>query len=98
MEKLFVYALAMAMCLGTSAVLANSGMGARKNQTPYAQAAADGAFRDGLFLGKLSAQSGRPLHPPTGRWATDKDRASFVAGYRLGYQDSVSVAESQSAQ
>jgi hypothetical protein len=52
--------------------------------------ATDGAYRDGLYLGKLTAQSGLPPVPPTGRWATERDRASFLAGYRRGFNSAAS--------
>jgi hypothetical protein len=45
----------------------------------------DGAFRDGLYLGRLTAEHGSESHIASARWATDKDRASFTAGYRRGY-------------
>jgi hypothetical protein len=46
----------------------------------------DGAFCDGLYLGKLDAESGRKPHLSIGRWNTARDRASFVAGYQQGYR------------
>lgn len=45
----------------------------------------DAAFRDGLFLGKLDADSAKKPHLSVGRWNTPQDRASFVAGYQQGY-------------
>ena len=98
MEKLLTYAVAIAVCLGTSAVLANSGIATRRHSVPYAEAAADGAFRDGLYVGRLSAESGRPSRAPIARWSTEKDRASFVAGYRRGYEGSVAIAAAQHSQ
>jgi hypothetical protein len=47
----------------------------------------DGAFRDGLYLGRLTAERGSESHIASARWATDKDRASFTAGYRRGYNE-----------
>lgn len=93
MNRLFTGVLAVAVCLGTTAMLTNSSRAARRNQSADAQAA-DGAFRDGLYLGKLAAERGRPLYPPSGRWSTEKDRASFVAGYRRGYNDFLASASS----
>jgi hypothetical protein len=46
----------------------------------------DGAFRDGLYQGKLDAENGRKPHLSISRWNTAQDRASFVAGYQQGYQ------------
>jgi hypothetical protein len=47
----------------------------------------DGAFRDGLYLGRLAAESGREAHVAGGRWATAEDRSSFTAGYQRGYSE-----------
>ncbi len=43
------------------------------------------AFRDGLYLGRLDARESRAAHLATGRWSRDLDRASFNAGYGVGY-------------
>jgi hypothetical protein len=94
MDKLFTFALVIAVSLGTTAMLANSGRSARQDQTTDAHLASDGAFRDGLYVGRLSAESGRALRPPVGRWSGEQDRASFVAGYQRGYNDSLSAVAS----
>jgi hypothetical protein len=70
MEKLFTYAPAISVSLGTTAVPANSSRSARRNSGEDAGLAVDGAFRDGLYVGRFTAESGRQPHPPTGRWAT----------------------------
>jgi len=49
----------------------------------------DGAFRDGLYLGRLAAESGREPHLAVGRWARAEDRSSFTAGYQRGYSESL---------
>jgi hypothetical protein len=54
----------------------------------------DGAFRDGLYLGKLNAQDGDEQHIASGRWSTGKDRASFIDGYQRAYAES-SIARMQ---
>ncbi len=87
MDKLFTFALAMAVCLGTTAVLTNSGSSARPR--PAASMDGDGAFRDGLYVGRLAGESGRPMRPAIGRWSREEDRASFAAGYRRGYGESL---------
>src|SRR5437868_10052613 len=48
---------------------------------------ADAAFRDGLFIGRLDAQSGRQPHLASGRWQSDSDRRSFVTGYLRAHRD-----------
>ena len=85
MDKIVTFALAMAVSLGTTAMLANGGHATR--QSADGQMATDGAFRDGLYVGRLAAESGRPLHPQIGRWSSERDRTSFAAGYRRGYND-----------
>jgi hypothetical protein len=47
----------------------------------------DGAFRDGLYLGRLAAEGGSEPHVAIGRWATAEDRSSFAAGYQRGYNE-----------
>jgi hypothetical protein len=47
----------------------------------------NGAFRDGLYLGRLAAESGREPHVAAGRWSTEEDRSSFTAGYQRGYSE-----------
>ena len=47
----------------------------------------DGAFRDGLYLGRLAAESGREPHVAVGRWSRAEDRSSFTAGYQRGYSE-----------
>jgi len=49
-----------------------------------AQMATDGAFRDGLFVGRWNAEQGRSSPAPIGRWSRQRDRESFAAGYRRG--------------
>jgi len=63
---------------------------------PHASAetrlAANGAFRDGMYLGKLAAENGQPLHTAVGGWSTEQDRATFTAGYQRGYTESLARA------
>ena len=47
------------------------------------------AYRDGLYLGKLDASRGRDPHIASGRWSTGIDRASFSAGYRQAYEETL---------
>jgi len=93
MNKLFGYGLALAFCIGTTGLLASSSRTAQRNLGADAALATDGAFRDGLFVGKLTAENGRRLHPLTGRWSNQKDRASFAAGYQQGYSSFLASAK-----
>lgn len=87
MRKVFASPLLATVCLGAMAAISSSGrtIAFGTNKNIEARFAADGAFRDGLYLGKLAAGQGHPLHLAVGRWSTDRDRASFSAGYRQGY-------------
>jgi hypothetical protein len=66
-----------------------------QNMTPAAinapNLAGNAAFRDGLYMGKLASQNGDPYLAATGRWALAEDRASFAAGYDLGYKAQVAI-------
>jgi hypothetical protein len=86
MTKFLTYAT-IVICLGTTATLALSNRSVNLNPKAEALLAADGAFRDGLYLGKLAAEAGQPQRPAIGRWSTGQDRATFSAGYRRGYNE-----------
>jgi hypothetical protein len=51
-----------------------------------ANQASNGAFRDGLYLGKLAAEGGDQYRIAVGRWARTDDRTSFASGYDQGYK------------
>lgn len=51
--------------------------------------AIEGAYRDGLYIGTLSARDHMPVRVPVGRWSTARDRALFEAGYHLAYSETV---------
>jgi hypothetical protein len=76
----------IALGLGAIAMSAVSNSEPKPAPTAEVQFAADGAFRDGLYLGKLAAMNGRPMHAATGRWSAERDRAMFSEGYRQGYE------------
>ena len=89
MKAFSLFALVVALGLWTASVLRTdhgnefSGTGVTAAQN------SDGAFRDGLYLGKLAAESGVQSHVAIGRWATREDRSSFAAGYEEGYREFV---------
>jgi hypothetical protein len=91
MTRFFHYT-AIVICVGATATLAISPRTAKPSTTAEVLFANDGAFRDGLFLGKLAAKDGQPLRLAIGRWSTDQDRAMFRAGYRRGYNESLASA------
>lgn len=84
MQKLLAYVLAMG-CVGTSAMLVQRDATLRQRESVDRQLANDAAFRDGVYLGKLARAENRRRRPPIARWSTEKDRASFTAGYRQGF-------------
>lgn len=85
MSNSLTWVLALAVCLGTGAALAIHYPGSQPGRSSESQLALDGAYRDGLYIGKLAAETGRQSRPPIGRWVGEKDRASFLAGYERTY-------------
>jgi hypothetical protein len=63
-------ALVMTVSIGTSAMLGNLKRATSPDASAESRLAADGAFRDGMYLGKLAAENGQPLRPAVGRWMT----------------------------
>jgi hypothetical protein len=84
MNRFLVAALAVAVSIGTTAVLANGNHARAANQGEM-NSDADGAYRDGIFVGRLAAERGQASRPPVGRRSSERDRVSFAAGYRRGY-------------
>ena len=86
MQRLLAYVLAMG-CVGTSAALLVSHDTTLQNRASSIELNNDAAFRDGLYLGRLAQAENRSVRPPVGRWSTEKDRASFAAGFQQGLGD-----------
>lgn len=99
MKRLASYAIAIVV-LATTALLATNGRTINLSESSEAQFAADGAFRDGLHLGRFAAEQGQPSRACSGRWSAKQDRSMFTAGYQRGYSESLARAEtiSQRAQ
>jgi len=97
MMKIFIYALALVIGLGTTAMLAINNRNTKANASAENILATDGAFRDGVYLGKLAAESGQPPRAAIGRWSRDQDRSMFAAGYRRGYNESLVSAQADAA-
>jgi hypothetical protein len=92
MTKFFIYA-AIVIGFSATATLAVSPRTVKPGTTSEMLLAADGAFRDGLYLGKLAAEHSQPLRPAVGRWSTDQDRSMFADGYRRGYNEFLAGAQ-----
>ena len=89
MKRLPLFALALLLVLTTASALWSG----RRNvsSAPYdVSENLDGAFRDGLYLGRLAGESGAEPHMAIGRWAWADARRSFRAGYQQGYSHSLS--------
>jgi hypothetical protein len=91
MNKQLWWVVALIMCVGIGAFAYRGSQGAVNLKQ------ADAAFRDGAFLAKIDVTQGRKPHFACGRWSTDQDRASFIAGYTQTYRE-VSEARLQLAE
>jgi hypothetical protein len=87
MSRLWKFMLALSIALGANALLGNSSSHFIPAIDQKARLAADGAFRDGLYLGKLAARNRLVSRPAIGRWSAPQDRAMFAAGYARGYSE-----------
>lgn len=85
MTRLLLFASVIALGMGTAMFHSSRHSNLRSVNEDISQNT-DGAFRDGLFLGRLAAERGIAPHVLSGRWATPADRASFEAGYHRGYE------------
>jgi hypothetical protein len=87
-KKLSVYISLGVIPFGAATVgLVGKAIHAMQVSTTEATQQTDAAFRDGFYLGRLDAEDGRKVRPSVGRWSAPKDRASFLAGYQQGYEE-----------
>ena len=87
MKMLPLYAAVIALSLVPMSMLSGDRHHNSPNATGNVAQITDGAFRDGLYLGRLAAEGGSEPHVAIGRWATAEDRSSFTAGYHRGYSE-----------
>ena len=91
MKSIFFFtpaiALGLVMMSGFHRGIQNNPLNADDNVSQIT----DGAYRDGLFLGKFAAERGDTPHIAVARWSTVADRASFTAGYQRGYKEVLSA-------
>jgi hypothetical protein len=78
--KVLMYGVVVLICLASV-----FGKVLRSRSTVLPGEAVNGAYRDGLYMGDLSAREHRPVRIPVGRWSSQRDRVLFDAGYRRGY-------------
>ena len=84
MNRKWIYATA-AVCLASTALFATAIEPRFNPVSSEALLAADGSYRDGLYVGKFMRAQGAAMNPPIGRWSTDEERSEFLAGYERGY-------------
>jgi hypothetical protein len=84
MNKITLTALALLVMTASAFTLRNGSAAQAIPGNP--ELTTNGAFRDGLYTGKLAGQSGDQYHVATARWANGDDRVRFAAGYDQGYK------------
>ena len=89
MNKQWLISLALVLCGGVAVM----GISSRGWQSASNAKHADAAYRDGAYQAKTDVERARKPHFSCGRWNSDQDRASFIAGYEQTYRE---MAETRS--
>jgi len=87
MKRLSLFASVIALGMGTASMLHGDRPVAHFSANDNVAQTTNGAFRDGLYLGRLAAERGIAPRVARGRWATAEDQASFTTGYERGYKE-----------
>lgn len=87
MRTISLLTLVAALGIGTASMLHSGRHNYFPSPNESAGRATDGAFRDGLYVGKLAAERGAAPRIPIARRAALEDRSFFSAGYREGYNE-----------
>jgi hypothetical protein len=87
MKTLLLLAVGTALGMGTSSMLRSDHHNYFAGSSATVTQSNDGAFRDGFYLGQITAEAGAAPYIAIGRWSTLEDRASFTAGYQHGYAE-----------
>lgn len=87
MKRLFFFACVITLGLGLALGFHRNRQHNFPSVNSNVSRPTDGAFRDGLYLGRFAASHGAEFHIAVARWATTEDRASFTAGYQRGYNE-----------
>jgi hypothetical protein len=86
MKRFLLFACVALLGLGTIAALRTGSPVSPSDVRPkVVDQATNGAYRDGLYLGRLAVGRGDPYHTSVGRWSKKADRAAFAVGYQQGY-------------
>jgi len=84
MNRAFSYIITVIVSVGLT-LIGDMAARAPKISVPSADHITNAAFRDGSYQARLDVENGRKPHLSSGRWRTDEDRASYIAGYRHVY-------------
>jgi hypothetical protein len=87
MKRLSLFASVIALGMATASMLHGGRPGTHFSTNDNVAQTTNGAFRDGLYLGRLAAERGIAPRVARGRWATAEDQASFTTGYERGYKE-----------
>lgn len=87
MRRLSLFASVIALGMGTASMLRGDRPVAYFSANDSLAQTTNGAFRDGLYLGRLVAEHGIAPRVARGRWSTAENRASFTAAYERGYKE-----------
>jgi hypothetical protein len=83
MKALSLWALILAVSAGGTAILKHGANSFAGGAT--APDSVTAAYRDGAYLGNLSARRGEAPHVSVGRWAEESDRKLFAIAYERAY-------------
>jgi hypothetical protein len=85
MKNISLYVLVIALSVGSVAMVRSAMRAQSLNSGGSSLLETTGAFRDGLYLGKLAAKNGDEPRITTARWSRDEDREAFRKGYERGF-------------
>ena len=85
MKRLSLFASLIVLGMGTASVFHGNRHPSLPSANDNVSQTTDGAFRDGLYLGRRAAERGDEPRVAVARWATAEERVSFTAGYQRGY-------------
>lgn len=85
--RVLLYSFIAALAILATAYGSRSKLSPVKASDPVdVRLAGEGAYRDGLYLGRLDRQRRAAEHPAWARWNAEEDRKLFVRGYEMGYR------------
>jgi hypothetical protein len=85
MKNISLYLLVIVLSVGSAAMVRSAMRTQSPNSGSSSSLETSGAFRDGLYLGKLAAKNGHEPRITGARWSRDEDRAAFREGYERGF-------------